>query len=112
MIRIYMVPYILGYLLCIYTVRAWHRSLIMVGMTESGDPATGNINHASVIRHEFECTCGVIDNLTPLGPFNTRRVTKPWSSFFLHQNLNLTFTLKKKIRESILWSTQVNSGMI
>lgn len=41
-----MVPYILGYLLWIYTVRAWHRSLIMVGMTETGDPATGNINHA------------------------------------------------------------------
>lgn len=50
----------------------------MVGMTESGDPATGNINHASVIRHEFGCTCGVVDNLTPpWGPFNTRRVTKP-----------------------------------
>lgn len=40
---------------------------LMVGMTESGDPATGNINHASVIRHEFGCTCGVVDNLTPLG---------------------------------------------
>lgn len=64
----------------------------MVGMTESGDPATGNINHASVIRHEFGCTCGVVDNLTPLGAHLIHDV----SSFFLHQNLNLTFTLKKK----------------
>lgn len=72
-------------------------SYIMVGMTESGDPATGNINHANVIRHEFGCTCGVVDNLTPLGAHLIHDVL--WNRdqvFFLHQNLNLTFTLKKK----------------
>lgn len=82
-------------------------SYIMVGMTESGDPATGNINHANVIRHEFECTCGVVDNLTPLGAHLIHDVLGNRDQPLLHQNLNLTFTLKKKIRESILWSTQV-----
>lgn len=92
-----MVPYILGYLLWIYTVRAWHRSLKMVGMTESGDPATGNINHANVIRHEFECTCGVIDNLTPLGAHLIHDVL--WNRdqvFFFTSKFKSYFYIKKK----------------
>lgn len=75
-------------------------------MTESGDPATGNINHASVIRHEFGCTCGVVDNLTPLGAHLIHDVLRNRDQvFFLHQNLNL----KKNPR---IYITQVNSGMI
>lgn len=98
-----MVPYILGYLLCIYTVRAWHRSLIMVGMTESGDPATGNINHASVIRHEFGCTCGVVDNLTPLGAHLIHDVL--WNRdqvFFFTSKFKSYFYIKKNPRIYIM----------
>lgn len=36
-------------------------------MIEFGDLVIGNINYVSVIRYEFGCICGVINNLFFLG---------------------------------------------
>lgn len=68
----------------------------MVGMTESGDPATGNINHASVIRHEFGCTCGVVDNLTPLGAHLIHDVLGNRDQLFFTSKFKSYFYIKKK----------------
>lgn len=64
-----MVLYILGYFLCIYIVCVWYRFFIMVGMIEFGDLVIGNINYVNVIRYEFGCICGVVDNLIFFGVY-------------------------------------------
>lgn len=75
----------------------------MVGMTESGDPATGNINHASVIRHEFGCTCGVIDNLTPPGAHLIHDVLgNRHQVFFFTSKFKSYFYIKKNPRIYIM----------